>query len=399
MVGAGVEQVPAIKRARQLGLFVVALDGNPNAPGFAFANDHGIVSTYDPAGAVRFARAYAHKRPIDGVMTIASDVPITVSAVAKALGLPGHSIATARSATDKLRMKRVLRKHRIAIPAFAPIKTIGDAKVFARKHGYPVVVKPVDSRGARGVSRVKDVGGLAAAVRRARAESPSKRVMIEQFLAGSQFSTESVIYDGRIVTTGLSDRNYEYLERFTPHIIENGGQLPAELSREQCAELDRILVRSARALGIKRGTIKGDVVWTSRGPAIIEVAARLSGGYFATDSVPLSTGVHILDAAIRIALGQKPDFASLRPHFKRGVCQRFFFPPRAGKIQRIDGARKARGMPHVARFSLYAKPGDIVKSVTSHPARLGFVTTCARSRAAAIVAAEKAIEAVKFVVL
>ena len=397
IIGAGAEQVPGILLAQKLGIFVVAVDGNPRAPGFALADDYGVVSTYDVPGNVQFARTYSgSKRNIDGVMTLASDVPMTVAAVAYALGLPGHTLQTARRASDKLLMKRVFAKNGVPIPEFAPVKNSADIERFVRRHGYPIVVKPVDSRGARGVLRISNKEDLSWAIHTSRSESPSGRVMVEKFLQGPQFSTESVIYDGRIMTTGLSDRNYEYLEKFAPNIIENGGDLPASLNSAQRKRLNALLLRAARSLGIKRGSMKGDVVWTKRGPYIIEVAARLSGGYFATDEVPLSTGVDIVEQVIRIALGLPPQFRMLKPKFTKYVCQRFFFPQGAGTIRNIRGIAKARAIPGVKRLHLYAKVDDVVKKIVSHPSRGGYVMAVATTRAKAQSIARRAVETVRF---
>jgi biotin carboxylase len=399
IIGAGVEQVPGIELAKKMGLFVLAVDGSPLAPGFKLADDHAVVSTYDVKGAVAFAKAYTKgTRKIDGVMTLASDVPVTVAAVAAALRLPGIPLISAKRAVDKVLMKRIFRKHEVAIPPFSAVRTVGEIKNFAKRHGYPIVLKPVDSRGARGVQRLFQRDDFTAALAVAKKESPTKRAMVEKFIAGPQYSTESLVYDGRIVTTGLSLRNYELLDTYAPHIIENGGDLVPELSTRQRRDLDDLLLRAANSLGITRGTLKGDVVWPSEGLTIIETAARLSGGYFATDQVPLATGVELVRAAIDLALGRRPNWKALKPRFSRGVSQRFFFPRTAGVIRNIRGVARARRMSGIERFYLYANKGDVVKKTTDHPSRLGCVIACASTKEQATKAAEAAVAAVEFVI-
>lgn len=400
MVGAGLEQIPGIRRARELGLFVVTVDGNPAAPGFSYADAHGVVSTYDSAGCVDFARRFVREiRPIDGVMTLASDVPVTVSSVAAELRLPGNGLATARRASDKVLMKRIFARDGVNIPPFRQVHTKRDIENFIRRHGYPVVLKPVDSRGARGVLRLTPDTNLSAALSISRKESPTGRVMVEKFLCGQQISTESVIFDGKIVTPGLSDRNYEYLEKYAPYIVENGGDLPALLTKRQKKSIEDLLLHAAQSIGIERGTMKGDIVLTrDSGPAVIEVAARLSGGYFATDEIPLSTGVDIVKAAISIALGVKPDFDELKPKFQRYVSQRFFFPPAPGTLERISGLNAAKTLSGITRFGLYVRKGDTLHETVSHPSRLGYVMACAPTRQSAMARAERAVSAVRFVV-
>src|SRR3989344_3665809 len=266
--------------------------GNAQAPGFAYADAGATVDTYDARGQASFAKAYNKKRKIDGVMTLASDIPHIVSFVARALNLPAHPLSTAKRASDKLLMKRTFARRGVPIPFFKEIKSVSGLERFAGRHGYPVVVKPADSRGARGVCIVAEGGAsLRRALASARAESPSKRVMVETFLPGPQLSTESVVYRGRIVCTVVAERNYGGFLINPPYAIEDGGETPADLSAAQRRAVDLVLTRAARAMGITDGSMKGDLVYTAAGPKIIEVAARLSGGDYATDTIPLATGV------------------------------------------------------------------------------------------------------------
>ena len=119
----------------------------------------------------------------------------------------------------------------------------------AVERGRDLVIKPVDSRGSRGVQRVSHVEDLTKAFLFARSHSPSERVMVEQYLDGPQISTESIVVDGRCYTPGFSDRNYEYLERYAPFFIENGGDLPSHLAPALQAKVKDVVARAAAALG------------------------------------------------------------------------------------------------------------------------------------------------------
>jgi len=396
IIGAGREQVPGIELAKKLGLHVVVTDGNAQAPGFAYADAGATVDTYDARGQASFAKAYNKKRKIDGVMTLASDIPHIVSFVARALNLPAHPLSTAKRASDKLLMKRAFARHGVPIPFFKEIKSVSGLERFAGRHGYPVVVKPADSRGARGVCIVAEGGAsLRRALASARAESPSKRVMVETFLPGPQLSTESVVYRGRIVCTVVAERNYGGFLINPPYAIEDGGETPADLSAAQRRAVDLVLTRAARAMGITDGSMKGDLVYTAAGPKIIEVAARLSGGYYATDTIPLATGVDMVEAVMRICLGLPLQPLALHPKRRQYVSQRYFFPPKAGKVKAIRGIVRARSLPGVVRFFFYAKKGDTMRSLVSHPARLGCVLAVGRTKAQAVARAKNAISLVK----
>src|SRR5258708_790235 len=129
--------------------------------------------------------------------------------------------------------------------------------------------------------------------------------MVEEFHAGQQISTESILLEGVAYTPGLADRNYEFLDRFAPHIIENGGDLPTRLSAEEQQSIRDLIQQAAASMGVRNGVVKGDVVFHVGKPFIIELATRLSGGYFCTHEIPLSTGVDFVGGAIRLALGER----------------------------------------------------------------------------------------------
>ena len=217
IVSGGVQATHGIKRAKDFGCHVVVSDLNPNAPGFALADDRLIASTYDPAETLAAAERYHRTvRPIDGVITIGCDAPLTVATVAERLRLPGIPVEAARLAQDKLAMKRRFAEAGVPVPWFTALADAHQLAAIIKRRGHDLVVKPVDSRGSRGVQRLKGGMDLEAVWKRAAAQSPTRRVMVEEYLRGPQISTESILIDGEGFTPGFSDRNYEYLERYAP---------------------------------------------------------------------------------------------------------------------------------------------------------------------------------------
>ena len=392
-VGGGVETLPGVRLARSMGLQVAVSDGNPDAPCLAEADHPLVASTYDPAATVTTAREFVRRnRSIDGVVCMAVDVPHTAAAVADALGLPGIGLRAAALAMDKLAMKERLAVAGVAVPFFAPVADAAALAALVARRGRDLVLKPVDSRGARGVQRLAQVADLGAAFAEAARHSPTGRVMAEAFLPGPQVSTESLVVDGRAVTPGFSDRNYEFLDRFAPYIIENGGELPSALPPATLAAIGEVVAEAAAALGISRGPVKGDIVVSGGRPYVIELAARLSGGYFCSHEIPRATGVDLVGAAIRQSLGENVAACELIPRFSRGVAQRWLFAA-PGVIVAVRGIEAAQAVPGVFHLELRAGPGDLVAPINCHPARLGVVMAEADTREAAVAAVEAAIEA------
>lgn len=378
-----------------MGLRVVASDRDPQAPGFSLADAALTASTYDAQGTLAAVRQYLKTQGgVDGVICIATDVPYTVAYVADALGLPGIPLDAALLATDKLAMKDHFAKAGVPIPWYRSVSSAKELVEIADSKGCALVVKPVDSRGARGVLRLTGRVDLNWAYDYALSYSPKGRVIVEEYLSGPQISTESLVVNGRTYTPGFSDRNYEYLDKYTPHMIEDGGELPSFLDTDTQEAVRELVERAVASLNISNGTLKGDIVVHNGRPYIIEVATRLSGGYFCSHEIPMNTGVDFVGASIRLALGEPVPTADLRPKFVKQVVQRYIFPE-PGTVTDIRGVDEVAARDNVLLCEVRVQPGDLIGPVDSHPARAGVVMTTGADRAEAIRNAEEAVRAIK----
>ncbi len=377
LLGASLDQVYAIRTARQMGLRTLAVDMNPSSPGFKDADDYAVISTRDVPALKQFVDQYREKgHEISGVIVMGSDIPQVVCALAGHLGTPRIPIEAAELSIHKYKMKCRFKEKGVPVPWFSPVDSADHLRQIAHERGFPLTIKPVDRSGARGVFYLSgDDNNLEQLFVRSRDVSFSGEVMVEEFLKGLQISTESIMYKGRAYTPGLADRNYEMIERFAPYIIENGGWVPSCLSAGDRKAVEALVENAGRALGVENGVVKGDVVFTPDGPKIIEMATRLSGGDFSESLIPLGCGVNIVEAAINLAVGRKPDLDKLRPRFQKGVVNRYFFP-RPGKLIRIEGKEEARQFPWLKKLELWYEPGDEVPEVKSHADRFGvFIAT------------------------
>ncbi|HTP76485.1 MAG TPA: ATP-grasp domain-containing protein [Rhizomicrobium sp.] len=395
IISGGIEAADAARRAKEMGHYVVVSDRDHQAPGFGFADSCLIADVYGASETAAAAERFSRKiRRIDGVICVAADAPVTAATVANRLGLPGISLETAGLACDKLAMKQRFSERGVPVPWFREVETPQALQRIAIERGRDLVIKPVDSRGSRGVQRVAQVADLDKAFWFARSHSPSERVMVEQYLDGPQVSTESVIVDGVCYTPGFSDRNYEYLDRYAPFFIENGGDLPSRLPEETQARVRDVVARAAAALGVTHGTVKGDIVVHAGEPHVIELAARLSGGFFCTREIPLNTGVDFIGAAIKVALGENVTPQELTPTHSTPVIQRYAFPP-AGKVVSVAGDDEARKIAGVSEIIVTAKPGDIIPSAGDKRPSAAMVLTTGSSRDDALRAANDALACLK----
>ena len=223
---------------------------------------------------------------LDAVMCLATDVPLTVASVAAEFELMGIPVSAAKAVSDKIIMKDLFHAKKLPVPWYSEVNDVQHLYSIREQKGLPLIIKPVDSRGARRIA-YHSRDGLGLGIDTALGYSPTNRVMIERYLDGPQISTEALVIDGKVYTLGVSDRNYEFLEKYSPHIIENGGSLPSNLPPRDLGKVVSVFEKTAGALGIQNGVIKGDMVLHGGEPFILEVAARVSGGYFCSHEIPL----------------------------------------------------------------------------------------------------------------
>ena len=180
IVSGGIEAADAARRAKELGYYVVVSDRDPEAPGFAFADSCLIADVYGATETAAAAERYSRKiRRIDGVICVAADAPVTTATVAQRLGIAGLPLAAAETACDKLAMKQRFSDAGVPVPWFSAVETPQALQRIAVARGHNLVIKPVDSRGSRGVQRVAQVADLTKAFLLAREHSPTDRVMVE----------------------------------------------------------------------------------------------------------------------------------------------------------------------------------------------------------------------------
>ena len=377
IIGGGVFQVPAIKTAKSMALKVVVTDYNPEAEGMLLADYPIEGSTRNINLSVNTAKQFHRACPLDGVMTVGTDASQTVAAVADALNLPGIPFEVAERATDKIKMRQVLKEKGVPVPDFRPIWTLEECQQAIQDMPLPLVIKPCDNMGARGVRKIERLDDLISAFREAKEASISGKLILEEFMEGPELSLDALVFEGSIHITGVADR---IIER-APYFVEIGHTLPSALPEKQQSRAVAVFKQAIFALGIDIGAAKGDIKITPEGPKIVEIAARLSGGWMSAYTYPLSTGVNLYKAAIQIALGETP--TDLKPKTSLVSAERSLLPP-PGKILSIQGVEEARKIKGVKEIILMKEAGDMAEEPRSNLGKVGYVITVGKTREEAI---------------
>ena len=210
-------------------------------------------------------------------MSLSADVPFSVNLLANKFNLYGYKINNSKILSDKYKMKMFFKRNNIDTPRFYKVKNFKELiKKINSFNNF--VIKPVDSRGARGVFLLnKNSKNLKKFYLQVLKHSKKREILVEKFIEGDQLSTETLIYNKKAFTVGISDRNYDKLFTLSPHIIENGSDLPSRYAITQKKKINNIISKIAKKLGIVNGTIKGDLIINKNKIIVVEIAGRLSG--------------------------------------------------------------------------------------------------------------------------
>ena len=363
IIGASVLQLPAIKKAKEMGYYVGVIDYDPSAVGIEFADEYFNVSTIDIEGVTNTAKAFCP----DGIVTLATDMPMrSIAAATKECGLIGLGMETAIKSTDKGEMIKAFEKCGVAHPWFYIAENEASFDSIKGNVSFPCIMKPCDNSGSRGVVLCKDLSQLENEYNYARSSSRSGAVIIEEYLEGNEVSVEVIVLKGKAHVIQVTDK----LTTGAPHFVEMGHSQPSRLPEKSISEIKKLASDATKAVGIENGPAHVEIMLTKNGPKMIELGARLGGDCITTHLTPLSTGVDMVRAVIEIACGITPD---ITPKFSRASAISFISAETSGTIKEICRIEDALKISGVAEVTLTKKVGDIVGDVKSSNDRIGFV--------------------------
>jgi len=383
IIGASILQLPAIKRAKELGYYVGVIDYDPNAVGIPYADEYFNVSTIDIEGVTKTAREFCP----DGIMTLATDMPMrSIAAACEALGLPGISFDTAVKSTDKSEMIRAFAANGVEHPWFYVLSRPEELDGVIDRIDFPCITKPTDNSGSRGVMLVHDRNMLREAVAYSSQNGRGGSVIVEEYLQGPEVSVEIITLDGEPHVLNVTDK----LTTGAPHFVEMGHSQPSALRKDHLEAIRDLACRAVKAVGIQNGPAHVEIILTKKGPRMVELGARMGGDCITTHLVPLSTGVDMIEATIRLSSGEMPD---IEPKFLKGSAIRYFNPPK-GRIKAITGIKEAEQIEGIREISFVKQVGDTVGSIGSSTDRAGFVIAQAETPEEAIRICERAVQTV-----
>ncbi len=387
IIGASILQLPAIKRAKELGYYIGVIDYDPSAVGIPYADEYFNVSTIDIEGVVKTAEQFAP----DGIMTLATDMPMrSIAAACERLGLPGITFDTAVKATDKGEMIKAFAAGGVEHPWYFILSSPKELDGVIGEITFPCISKPTDNSGSRGVMLIHNADELREAIAYSSQNGRSGGVIVEEYMRGPEVSVEIIVLDGVPHVLNVTDK----LTTGAPHFVEMGHSQPSRLPAADLLKIRDLAARAALAVGIQSGPVHAEIILTENGPKMVELGARMGGDCITTHLVPLSTGVDMIEATLRLACGETPDITR---KWDKGSAIRYFNTG-AGRITAIDGVEEAKAVDGVREISFTKHIGDTVGSIGSSTDRVGFVIAQAETAERAVGVCEKVCNAVKITV-
>lgn len=366
--GLGFLQKSLIARCKAKGFYTIGIDPCEDAVCKNEVDVFEVVGGQDYEKTLEVAKRYN----VAGVITTATDKPLVMMAkIAETLHLPFYSVETAQWSTDKYQMKQRFMLGGVPFAKGKLAKTIDDVADFE----FPVIVKPRDNSGSRGVKLCRSKEELRECIDEALEFSHLNTVLVEEFIDGQEYSIESLHYDGK-------SRVIQFTEKKTtdfPYNVELGHLQPALLSDEVKDEIRGIIEKIAKALNFNNCGSHTELKIGSRGITVIETSPRFGGDFITSTLVPLSTGLNIDDLLIEISMGNKLLDKDLQPVKNRCSGVVFFNLPE-GKIEKIgnlDELKTIKGL-HFYYFGL--KEGDVVKQIKNSLDRYGDAVFVADTR-------------------
>lgn len=366
--GVGELQLSIINRANGKGLFTVGVDPCEDA----YAKD--ACQAFEVVGGQDFEAtlSVAKKYDVSAVVTAATDKTLVMMArVAKELNLPFYSVETAQWSTDKYQMKQRFIEGGVPCAQGRLIHNAAEVKDLF----FPVICKPRDNSGSRGVKLCRDVNELQECIDEALDNSKLDTVLVEEFIEGREFSIESLHYEGKSDVIQFTEkRTTEF-----PYNVELGHKQPANLTDDERQQIRNIISKIAACMNFENCPSHTELKVNDRGVFVIETSPRLGGDYITSMLTPLSTGINLEDQLLHIALGEKVDTVTGRVDKASAVC---FFSLPEGEVTAINPRiNEIASWPNIHSFELKLHVGDKVNQITSSLNRYGQFIVTGNSRA------------------
>lgn len=362
IMGAGIYQVPLIKKAKEMGIYTIAVSIPGKYPGFAVADEACHINTVDYDAVLKVAR----EKQVDGIVTAGTDVAvITIGKVCDELGLCGLSFEAAKIASDKMLMKECYEANGVRTARFRKVHFEDDLEEAIRDLEYPLIFKAVDSSGSRGITRVNTKEDIPGAVAAVKATTRKDYYIVEEFIIGEEFGAQAFVYGGKLQFV-LPHGDYVFVGDTG---VPVGHFAPYDLSEEVLQDVFDQTEKAIKAMKLDNCAINADFIMKDQKTYVLEIGGR-SGATCLAELVSIYYGFDYYEKIIQAALGEAPSFPQNQavPN-----ASKLLMSDKDGIIRSIANHNAPSENIYEVQFDYTV--GDAVKKFHVGPHRIGHVIT------------------------
>jgi biotin carboxylase len=379
VLGAGIYQVPLIKKIKDMGYQVLVVSPLGAYPGIGIADVFIESDTRDKERVLSAAKKYN----IDAILTTGTDVAVpTIGYVIDELKLIGTGLLAATKSMDKALMKKCFVEHGVNTARFEIVESFEQLVEIARVIGYPVMVKATDSSGSRGITKVLRESELLSAYNSALDVTKSDKIIIEEFLEGIEIGAQAVVIKNDVVEVFLHDD-----EITTPPIsVPIGHAMPLRLDSVILNDIQLLVKAAVKAIGIENTISNIDIIIVDNKPYVIEIAARM-GATCLAENISIYTGYNIYEFIIELALGNNITLPN--EYTEQANAAMLLLSEKTGVVKNISVPDTTKNHIDLVNLSIDVKIGSKVNKFKVGPDRIGEIIVIGKNAKEAITLAKK----------
>lgn len=375
ILGAGQCQVPIIKQAQEMLYETIAVSASGNYPGLSIADKSYHIDVREKEKILDIAI----DENVNAILTDQTDISVpSVAYVAEQMGLPGIGYDCALRFTDKYIMRQYGQQLGIPVPKHLVASSLAEARDAAEKLGFPLVIKPVDNQGSRGVTKINSIETLEGKYRSAVENSPQHLVILEQFFPGIEVVVQGFVSNFKFTNLIIGDRKYFNLkDLFIPKQTIFPTKIEAPLKKKVLALNARLIKGFGPAFGITHSEF---IVNPETGDIhLVETAIRGGGVFISSDLIPLTCGINTNKLLIKLACGESVRINADRILNNASAYLCFYLEE--GIIRQVNGIDAVRSLSGVHKIYLdNIVPGRKTKAITDKTMRLGPILIAGKNR-------------------
>ncbi len=385
ILGGNLFQIPVVETAKEMGLYVGIVDIDEKAPALPYADEAFTCSIKDKTAVLEIAKIFN----ADAILCGACDTGVVTAAfICQTLGLPGLTEDVAIKATDKLRMIQTFRENGVPHPAFQVVRKYEDFKLNEDMQ-YPLIVKPIDGAGSRGLDLINNENELKEKVKKCSDFGTSGDVLLEEYMQGPEVSVEVLVVNGTPHVLQITDKT----TTGAPNFIEIGQSQPSSLPKNTKETIASVASKAVLAVGLYNSAAHVEIKVTEQGPKMVELGARLGGDYITSYLINASiSGVNMMQATISLALGDSPDVSNYSNNTSY-IAMRAILSEE-GVLTDISGLDAAERLNGVLKVIMNAKINERYVAAKSNTDRVGYIFATANTKEEAMDICSKALDAI-----